>query len=71
MESEIIEPVEYVTCSILKKMKETISLIKKNKRPKFKNYLIQREEMIKKGFENYLKNYTLFSRVWQKFRKEC
>ena len=69
MESEIIEPVDYVSTSLLKKLKEANALIKKTKRPKLKNYLTQRYEMIKNGFENYLKNYTIFERVCQRFKK--
>ena len=51
-------------------MQEANESIKKSKRPKMKIYLNSRHDMILKGFESHLKNYTMFMRVCQKFRHE-
>ena len=69
MESEIIEPFEYVTTSLWDKLYLAIEFLKKNKRTKLKNYLEQRHSLILKGVENFLDNYSVFLRVHEKFQK--
>lgn len=67
MNTNIIEPVDYITALIYEKLQQAIEYLKKNKNVKFKNYLVNAKDLIMLGFKNYLLNYSLFLRVKAKF----
>lgn len=70
MESEIIQPFDYVTTCLLPKLKEAKDCVKKSKRPKLHNYLALRFEMLVKGFANELTNSSTFMKAFEKYRNE-
>lgn len=70
MESEVVDPVDYVSSSLLKKINEVLEVIDKKKKAKLRNYLVAKKTLIHKGFEAYLKNYSMLFKVCQRYKKE-
>ena len=67
MESEVIEPVEYITSPIYNQLFLAIEYLKKTKNTKLKNYLMNRKTNVLLGFENHLNNCSIFMRVKNNF----
>ena len=57
---ELLEPLDYLCSEVYEKMKALIQSEKLKKGGKLKNKLIEKKEMIKKGFKAYVENYSVF-----------
>lgn len=63
MDSELIQPAQYIVSPIYNKICFVVELAKKTKNMKFKNYLINRKADILLGYQNYLNNSVVFMRA--------